>query len=181
MVKTRIVNVVATASVGQKVDLYDLEKYKEIRHDPEIYGGRVAYFKLPTMKGRVTIFPSGKMISVGTKTEKDASKELALAQRFLISKRLVTPCKLTPKTQNLVATAELEANINLEKLAETSRIIYEPEQFPGGILRVEKPYRATILVFASGKAVIAGLTSSNQLKAVAEELETIARTSTRNP
>lgn len=177
MVKTNIVNVVVTASLGQELDLYDLEKFKEIRHDPEVYGGRVAYFKLPNMKGRVSIFSSGKMISVGTKSEKDASYELTLAQKFLISKRLAKPARLEPKTQNLVATAEIEADVNLEELAKTSKVIYEPEQFPGGILRIEKPYRATILIFASGKAVIVGLKSSSQLKAVAQELETIAKTS----
>jgi transcription initiation factor TFIID TATA-box-binding protein len=179
MVKTTIVNVVATAYLGREIDLYDLEKFKEMQHDPEIYGGRVAYFKLPTMKGRVSIFPSGKMISVGTKSEKEASHELALAQKFLISKRLVKPARLIPKTQNLVATAELEINVNLEKLAEMSKVIYEPEQFLGGILRIEKPHRATILVFASGKAVIAGLTSTNQLKSVAQELETTIKTNDR--
>jgi transcription initiation factor TFIID TATA-box-binding protein len=177
MIKRSIVNVVATASLEQELDLCDLEQFKEIRHDSEIYGGRVAYFKLPNMKGKVSIFPSGKMISVGTKSEKDASHELELAKRFLVNKKMVKSTKLKPRTRNLVAIAEIEASVSLEELARTSKMIYEPEQFPGGILRIEKPYRATLLIFASGKAVIAGLTSSSQLNAVVQELETIVKTS----
>jgi TATA-box binding protein (TBP) (component of TFIID and TFIIIB) len=48
MVKTVIVNVVSTAHLQQKLDLHELEQFKEILHDTEIYGGRVAYFRSPT-------------------------------------------------------------------------------------------------------------------------------------
>jgi TATA-box binding protein (TBP) (component of TFIID and TFIIIB) len=46
MVKTVIVNVVSTAHLPQKLDLRELEQYKEILHDTEIDVSRVAYFKL---------------------------------------------------------------------------------------------------------------------------------------
>jgi TATA-box binding protein (TBP) (component of TFIID and TFIIIB) len=46
MVKVSIVNVVATAALGQEVDLDDLGKHKEILHDSEVYGGR-GYLKTP--------------------------------------------------------------------------------------------------------------------------------------
>jgi len=49
-------------------------------------------------------------------------------------------------------------------MAKNYKMIYEPEEFPGGILRIKKPYKATVLVFASGKAIVAGLRSSNQIK-----------------
>lgn len=86
MVKITIVNIVATANQNQTVDLYDLERFREIRHDPETYGGRAAYFKNPFMKGRVSIFTSGKMISVGTKNEKEAVRELDLAKERALRK-----------------------------------------------------------------------------------------------
>lgn len=56
MTKAAIVNVVATASVEQPVDLAELERFKEIFHDSSVYGGRVAYFKTPEMNGKVSIF-----------------------------------------------------------------------------------------------------------------------------
>src|SRR3990170_2847547 len=86
MTQTKIVNVVATASVNQELDLHELRQHKEIFHDSKVYGGRVAYFKTPKMKGKVSIFPSGKMISVGTRTGKNALRELKMAMKFLIEK-----------------------------------------------------------------------------------------------
>jgi len=56
MVKVSIVNVVATAALGQRVDLEELGRYPQIVHDAEIYGGRVAYFRAPKVAGEVTIF-----------------------------------------------------------------------------------------------------------------------------
>jgi TATA-box binding protein (TBP) (component of TFIID and TFIIIB) len=97
MVKTEIVNVVATASIGQELDFYELRKHKEIFHDSDVYGGRVAYFKTEKMKGRVSLFPSGKMISVGTKSETQALQELELAKDFLSKTALQSPSSLMLK------------------------------------------------------------------------------------
>jgi len=52
MVKTVIVNVVSTANLQQKLDLHELEQFKEILHDTRIYGGRVAYLKSAAMEGK---------------------------------------------------------------------------------------------------------------------------------
>ena len=172
MVEAAIVNVVATATLNQKLDLDELGKFTEILHDPEIYGGRVAYFKSPNMKGKVSIFASGKMISVGTKSEKEAASELECAKEFLVKKGIATPTLLKPKTQNIVVTVNFEESINLEELAKNRKTIYEPEQFPGAILKIEL-YNATVLIFASGKAVVTGLKSSRQIKPVVQKIVSI--------
>lgn len=62
----KIVNVVATGDTEQPVDIVELGKFRWGLYDQEIYGGRVAYVKDASMTGRVTVFPSGKLISVGT-------------------------------------------------------------------------------------------------------------------
>jgi transcription initiation factor TFIID TATA-box-binding protein len=170
MVKMEVVNVVATASVNQELDFDELRQHKEIFHDSDVYGGRVAYFKTDQMVGKVSIFCSGKMISVGTKNEAQAFKELKLAQRFLVKKGFTKPVRLQPKTQNLVVTADFAKGVNLEELSENSKVIYEPEQFPGAILRFTEPYKTTILIFASGKVVITGLKSSAQIEPTIEKL-----------
>jgi transcription initiation factor TFIID TATA-box-binding protein len=164
MVKTEIVNVVATASVCQDLDFDKLRKHKGIFYDSEVYGGRVAYFKTEKMNGKVSIFASGKMISAGTKSEAQAFKELKLTMSFLIEKKLAKKVEIQPKIQNLVVTADFEATLNLEELSENLKAIYEPEQFPGAILRLEKPFKTSILIFASGKVVITGLKSSRQIE-----------------
>lgn len=171
MVTSAIVNVVATASLDQELDLYELGEFKEIFHDSEVYGGRVAYFKTAAMQGKVSIFTSGKMISVGTRSEQQAAHELELAVTFLVEKGFAKPVHVEPKTRNIVVTADFEKSLNLEKLSETSKVIYEPEQFPGAILRFEKPYKASILIFASGKTVITGLTSSTQIEPTIQQLK----------
>jgi len=73
--KISIVNVVATASLDRRVDLESLRESfpHKVVHDLEIYGGRTAYFKSKKMQGKVSIFSSGKMISVGTKSQKKPS------------------------------------------------------------------------------------------------------------
>ena len=51
MARVLIVNVVATATLGQRVGLEELGKCSQITHDQEIYGGRVAYFRSPKFNG----------------------------------------------------------------------------------------------------------------------------------
>lgn len=71
-----VVNVVATAELGQSVDLTQVSKIEHTIFDQEIYGGRAAYMKRPGMHGKVTIFTSGKMISVGNKSREEAEADL---------------------------------------------------------------------------------------------------------
>jgi transcription initiation factor TFIID TATA-box-binding protein len=171
MATVKIVNVVATASVCQKVGLDKIVNEPEIAYYPEKYYGRVAYFKNKKMNGKVSIFSSGKLISVGTKKESQAIKELNLAKKFLIEKAQISDIKLYPLIQNLVVSVDLESTVNLEILSQAPKTIYEPEQFPGAILRVELPFKASILVFANGKAVITGLKSESEIEPTIKALK----------
>ena len=173
MVKVQIVNVVATASVNQPMDFEKLRMYSEIFHDSDVYGGRVAYFRTKTMHGKVSIFLSGKMISVGTKSEEQAQKELHMAKQFLFDNSFIKDVELHPCIQNLVVTVDFEHALNLEELSQKTRAIYEPEQFPGAILRISQPFKTSVLIFASGKIVITGLKSQSEIKPTIESLEKI--------
>lgn len=82
--------------------------------------------------------------------------------------------KITEKTslsiQNIVATTSLGKDIPLTKLAKTiSETTYNPETFPGLILRVKKP-KSAVLVFSSGNLVCTGTKSLAQVKLVVEEV-----------
>src|SRR4030066_1638974 len=60
------------------------------------------------------------------------------------------------KIQNIVASAALGGLIDLEKAAfSLGKTMYEPEQFPGLIYRMDVP-KVVILLFASGKLVCTG-------------------------
>ncbi|MEK6899265.1 MAG: TATA-box-binding protein [Nanoarchaeota archaeon] len=68
--------------------------------------------------------------------------------------------------QNIVATSSLGKPVSLTKLAKThNNTEYNPEQFPGLVLRVKKP-KSAVLVFSSGNLVCTGTKSIAQVKEV---------------
>jgi len=70
------------------------------------------------------------------------------------------------RVQNIVATTSLGKPVSLTKLARTqSNTEYNPEQFPGLVLRVKKP-KSAVLVFSSGNLVCTGTKSIQQVKEV---------------
>ncbi len=70
------------------------------------------------------------------------------------------------KIQNIVATTSLEKPIPLTKLARTQpNTEYNPETFPGLILRIKEP-KSAVLVFSSGNLVCTGTKSASQVKKV---------------
>ena len=76
------------------------------------------------------------------------------------------------KIENIVATApvEIEDKIALKQIAQKhAEVEYNPERFPGLIMRIEKP-RATILVFSTGKMVITGLRKAIEAEVVVEKV-----------
>jgi transcription initiation factor TFIID TATA-box-binding protein len=60
--------------------------------------------------------------------------------------------------QNIVASADLQAVLNLNAIAiglGLENIEYEPEQFPGLVYRIDDP-KVVVLIFSSGKLVVTG-------------------------
>ena len=157
-----IFNVVATADHRQRVDLIEVSKLPCTIYDQEIYGGRVAYLKSPEMNGKVTIFPSGKLISVGTRSPSQAEEDLITAHDILAQIRLIEPTKIEMNIRNLVAVLCIGKTLDIEALSTQLSVIYEPEQFPGAILRTTQP-KGTYIIFASGKIVIPGNRSMRDL------------------
>ncbi len=72
--------------------------------------------------------------------------------------------------QNIVATASLGKDVSLTKLAKSqSNTEYNPEQFPGLVLRIKKP-KSAVLVFSSGNLVCTGTKSVAQVREVIEQV-----------
>ena len=73
--------------------------------------------------------------------------------------------------QNIVASGSIDMQLNLNVLAlELENTEYEPEQFPGLVLRVKKP-KSAVLVFSSGNLVCTGTKSVAQVKEVIEAVQ----------
>lgn len=78
----------------------------------------------------------------------------------------------TYKIENVVATVTLkipekiDLNIIARKYADVE---YNPERFPGLVMRILKP-KATILVFSTGKMVVTGMRRADEAEAVVEKV-----------
>jgi len=76
------------------------------------------------------------------------------------------------KIENVVASASLNVPIKLEKLVSNlDNVEYEPEQFPGLVLRLKDP-KAAALIFSSGKVVCTGAKSPKDSKLVISKIVT---------
>lgn len=171
--RARIVNVVLTADLRQKIDLPSLSKLEWVRSNFAKYPA--AYMKTPDMVGRVTIFSSGKIISVGTTSVSRAKLELREVTGHLVGSGVIKPVRLTTRVQNIVATFDLGCEFELERFVrEANDLIYEPEQFPG-VIHWHRDPKLTSLLFGSGKGVVAGARTINELHAGLEEIGLLVR------
>ncbi len=76
------------------------------------------------------------------------------------------------KIENVVATVvvEITEKIDLNIIARKhADVEYNPERFPGLVMRILKP-KATILIFSTGKMVVTGLRKANEAGQVVEKV-----------
>jgi transcription initiation factor TFIID TATA-box-binding protein len=98
------------------------------------------------------------MVCTGTKSENEAKRAVKKAIKELKKGGIIIPGKPEFKVVNMVASVSLGGLVDLEKSAyDLGRTMYEPEQFPGLIHRMDEP-KVVILIFASGKLVCTGAT-----------------------
>ena len=149
----KIVNMVISVDFAEKIDLDKVaNELENVEYQPEQFPGLVYRVKNP--KSAVLIFSSGKMNCTGTKSMKDARKVIRTVIRdakclgFKTKKPKVT-------IQNIVAVGNLGKKIDLDKILQLDNTEYEPEQFPGLVLRMKEP-KVAFLIFTSGKVVETG-------------------------
>ena len=166
----KIQNVISTADLHQRIDARKLNQYQWGKYDTEIYGGRCGYIKDEGMQGRVSIFLSGKMISTGAKSVSQSIWQLEHAMHLLYKNKLANHTSPEYKVQNIVALLDLHRKLDVKRaIVSLSNYIYEPDNFPG-IIYKPSGSNVSCLIFASGKVVIAGAKSENQLKNIAQEI-----------
>ena len=148
-------NVVASASLDHTIDLDAITRlFPTAEYRPEQFPGLVFRIKKP--KTATLIFHSGKMVCTGAKSAGQAIKAVNKVAKELKSQGIVIVGKPKIKIQNIVASVNLCGRIDLEEATyKLKRTMYEPEQFPGMIHRMESP-KVVILIFASGKLVVTG-------------------------
>ncbi len=167
-----IENVVASATLNQKVDLNAVVKgYSGVEYRPEQFPGLV--FRLKRPKTATLIFSSGKMVCTGAKSEKESRRAVMKVIKELKTGGIIIISKPELKIQNIVASASLGGMIDLEKAAYSlGKTMYEPEQFPGLIYRMDEP-KVVILLFASGKLVCTGAKKEQDVYDAVQKLHVI--------
>jgi len=177
-VEIAVQNVVASAKLGHSIDLDAVVvAFPEVEYRPEVFPGLA--FKLKKPKTCTLIFSSGRMVCTGAKSVKDARKAvLKVVGKLKREGILVRLSKPEITIQNIVAKGSLNgAMIDIEKLHESARFddevrtMYEPEQFPGLMYRMEDP-RVVFLVFCTGQLVCVGAKREEDVYTATEKLVT---------
>jgi len=170
---TEIQNVVASATLGQDLDLSSIVRaFPGVEYRPESFPGLV--FRLKKPKTATLIFRSGKMVCTGAKSERQSRKAVMKVVNELKRNGIVISGKPDIKIQNIVASVVLGGFIDLEKTTYSlEKTMYEPEQFPGLIYRMDEP-KVVILIFSSGKLVCTGAKKEEEVhRAVTKLQETL--------
>jgi transcription initiation factor TFIID TATA-box-binding protein len=171
MVKIRIENVVATASLGKELDFQIISGALEGAHyDKERFPGIIYRIRKP--KIAMLLFRSGKVVCTGARSSEDV--RTAVAQLVKQLGAIGVPITQKPEVivQNIVASADLGGVLNLNTLAVSlglDRVEYEPEQFPGLVYRMDQP-RAVMLIFGSGKIICTGARKTDDIELAVERL-----------
>lgn len=165
-------NVVASATLDQRMDLPSI--YKAIRiteYNPKKFPGLILRLKRP--KTSTLIFRTGKMVCTGARSESKARSAVRKVVRLLKENGIIIINRPKIDIVNIVASGNLGERIDLEKaFRRMENAMYEPEQFPGLIYRMEDP-KTVILLFASGKIVCTGAKQEKQIYKAVEKLSAI--------
>ena len=151
----KIQNVVATATLNQKLDLNAVVRSNPgTEYRPERFPGLV--FRLKRPKTATLIFSTGKMVCTGARSRAESRTAIMKVVKELKKSGIIILSKPSFKVVNVVASASLGGQVDLEKaVVRLRKTMYEPEQFPGLICRMDEP-KVVILVFASGSLVVTG-------------------------
>jgi transcription initiation factor TFIID TATA-box-binding protein len=157
LTRIKIENVVASSSLGTELDLQAIALSLEgAEYEPEQFPGLIYRIKEP--KTATLLFRSGKIVCTGAKSLDDVKTAVAKVVKQVTKAGVFVTVEPKIEVQNIVASSDLEQEINLNAIAITlglERVEYEPEQFPGLVYRLDNP-KVVLLLFGSGKLVCTG-------------------------
>ncbi|ADB57134.1 TATA-box-binding protein [Archaeoglobus profundus] len=176
--KIKIENVVASTQIGENIDLNKIAReIPDADYKPKQFPGLVLRTKEP--KAAALIFRSGKVVCTGSKSVEDARRVVKQIVKIVGSLGIPVIEEPEVKVQNIVASADLGTDLNLNAIAiglGLENVEYEPEQFPGLVYRLRDP-RVVVLIFGSGKMVVTGGKTPDDarraVEKIAEELESL--------
>ena len=152
---------VITVKFSDRINLNLVLKKEGGEYIPEQFPGLVYRMKKPRVS--FLVFSTGIMNCTGATSLNEAKNGIEMMLK-LFRQIGVKVYKPKMEIQNIVASAELGARLNLDTIAfnlENSE--YEPEQFPGLVYRMDNP-KVAFLLFGSGKIVCTGARNAKQIE-----------------
>lgn len=170
--EVNVVNVVGAGKLGMEVELRTLADDLDVQAEYNPKGHTGMHIRLDG-GALITLYRTGSYHIVGVDAEQalfDARDEFLETVREV---GLDVPNGEYPfSVRNFVTTTSLERSVNLNALAiglGLKQVEYEPEQFPGLVYRPTE-FDAVMLIFASGKMVVTGVTSIEAAERVRESV-----------
>ncbi|WP_456482549.1 TATA-box-binding protein [Methanopyrus sp.] len=178
--EVEIQNIVASVDLKGEVNLDECSVILQGEYEPEQFPGLV--YRLEDIGTVVLIFRSGKMVCTGAKNREQIYRSVERVREDL-EKKCGVKFHGEPEVeiQNIVASIDFHVPLDLDTIAEVlvgdedvEGIEYEPEQFPGLVLRLREP-KVAMLLFYSGKAVCTGAKTEEEpekaVRKIAEKIE----------
>jgi len=167
----QVQNVSASAEVGCDLDLRHVARRgKNVEYAPEKFPAVIIRTRNP--RATTFLFSNGKMTTKGAKSVVEVNHTQRKVARRLL--KMGFPVKFkNHMVDNLLASVNLGARVNLEKLAVKQHPrfaeppTYEPEIFPACSLKVKDP-QVSVDVYSTGKVLIKG---GKSVRAVYEAFE----------
>ncbi|EEB72945.1 TATA-box-binding protein [Thermococcus sp. AM4] len=163
-------NVVASIDLHGKIDVERVaSELDPVHYDPSVFPG--AIYKMGSFGVTFLIFYSGKLVCTGAKSVETIKRATEELKQTLESMGMKFRGKPEIRVQNIVAAGDAGfRTLDLDTVALTlPNVEYEPEIFPGVVYRV-KNSRITILIFNSGKIVVSGAKTEEDIQRAVNEL-----------
>lgn len=153
-----IENIIANAKVADELDIHRIaEKVPGFMYDPTEFLGLTLKLDKPNVA--ILLLPNGKVICTGAKKIEDIEYSLKEVVNKIKSIGVKTKTKTNIEIQNIVASFELEKELNLSIISKglmLENTSYEPDQFPGLVYNIEE-LGAILLIFSTGKIICTGV------------------------
>lgn len=173
MPELEVVNIVGSGQMATEFDLVTLSEAvgNNARYEPEMYPGM--YLNVEGEDGATTtVYRTGKFIVVGA-TSLDELHRVKEAAVTLLSETVGRDLGIDWfQVQNFVCSGDIGRELNLEALTTAlgmEQTEYEPEQFAGLLYNPENA-DCKLMLFRTGKVIVAGATSQEVAEAGLEEV-----------
>jgi transcription initiation factor TFIID TATA-box-binding protein len=151
----KIVNIVATVILAEPLDLNRVYEYLPGSKFPKA-GSPWLQYRLQPENYYTTFYKSGKFLVTGV-TSPDDIRPIADRIISILKKNAINVEIIDIRIHNFVVVDTIGHNVQFDKIIasfQNSNIEYEPEQFPGMII---KEGGHSFLLFSSGKIVLTGV------------------------